>query len=423
MKAHRMKILSFLLVLYFTNIAYSQHIIDPNKPKYDQENMVFVERPWSDSLQIEPHGDYSKLELLLSLSKKEYNRYDQIDSLFCLKNNTKEDELLLKFLNMRGANGVEQGLTLTITDEENIPVPKTLFGADAFPFVPPTSVTGVTYSVARLQPQKIANIRYFRTSLHRYFDLSLPGTYKVSASLREGSVWFNPTLTSDTIEFRILNAPFFTSQGLKSPGVWNNPAGDVLESNRVVTPEKSWDLAPSGEYVQLKYVLRSNKREYKEAEPVFVRLFIRNESEAAVNLCLDASAFWQDQRWFLTNEKDETMPKTRFGKRRIPETIKPAENVDWLLSEPSFVTLESGKELEIGPGEIQLDLYHDISMPGKYRLKTARSTLIPGQRFDPPLESNELTFEIVAGRYLEPEDLVEPGSFEMPTEKETVEAP
>ncbi len=42
---------------------------------------------------------------------------------------------------------------------------------------------------------------------------------------------------------------------------------------------------------------------------------------------------------------------------------------------------------------------------------------MPGQKFDPLLESNEVQFEIVEGEYLTPDDLVEPGSFEEPPQE------
>lgn len=242
-----------------------------------------------------------------------------------------------------------------------------------------------------------------------------PGYYRMVCECNSfyPKIICDPPKQSNTVTFRIRSGPGFASKDLKEPGAWNNPAEQPLRHGELVTfHDLSRDIPPAGDYSKVRYVLRANKEKYKEGEPVFIRLFVKNESEGPVNLCRDTSAFWQDHRWFLTHNQWREVPKTRLGKRRISEKTKAPGEIDWQLTEPCFVTLESGCETEIGPGEIQLDLYHDLSMPGRYRLKTSRSTLIPGQEFTSPLESNELQFDILTGKHLKPEDLLEPGNFE-----------
>jgi len=41
-----------------------------------------------------------------------------------------------------------------------------------------------------------------------------------------------------------------------------------------------------------------------------------------------------------------------------------------------------------------------------------RATQVPGQKFVPPLESNDVEFEITSGSRLSPSDLVDPGGFD-----------
>jgi len=106
------------------------------------------------------------------------------------------------------------------------------------------------------------------------------------------------------------------------------------------------------------------------------------------------------------------VPKLRLGQLRFPDVPRDAAEVDWVFDKPSFVKLGPGDEVEMEPGEVQLNLYYDVSSPGKYLLKCQRSTVIPGQKFDLPLESNEVEFEIVQGSHFSPGDLVDPGCFD-----------
>jgi len=283
-------------------------------------------------------------------------------------------------------------------------------------------------------------------SLNQFFDISRSGEYFFSCTqyaAQTGRI-LNPPQKSNTISFRIKSGPSFRSSGLKEPGTWVGVTEKLFERFN--------DLPPSGDYSKLKYVLRSNKTQYKEAEPVFLRLFLKNESDDAINICVGGDPCWTAQSWSLVYRIDEVLastlqyidqvgtdpaisgalwsffdrhnqiqregprPKLRLGQLRFPDVPRDAAEVDWVFERPSFVKLGPGEEVEMEPGEIQLNLYYDVSSPGTYVLKCQRSTVIPGQKFDSPLESNEVEFEIVRGSHFTPSDLVDPGRFDNPPE-------
>ena len=91
---------------------------------------------------------------------------------------------------------------------------------------------------------------------------------------------------------------------------------------------------------------------------------------------------------------DEEVPLTRMGQLRFGKESPSASEIDWCFSEPCFVVLPPGETIEIISGAIQLNRYFDLTLPGKYKFKSLRNTVIPGQKFDSPLESNEVEFEI-----------------------------
>jgi len=289
--------------------------------------------------------------------------------------------------------------------------------------------------------------------LNMCFDLSLSDQYLLKSIRYSMSPfqYYDPPRETNTLEFRIKSGPPFRSSGLKEPGTWLG----VTEKSF----ERFDDLQPSGDYSKLKYVLRTNKTKYKEAEPVFLRLFLQNESEDTIHVCVGGDPCWTAQSWSLIRrwDKDKTIedlesqaqlhigiakeanpdhaasltqffadrisrlrqidpevpvPKLRLGQLHFPDVPRDAAEVDWVFERPSFVKLGPGEEVEMEPGEVQLNLYYDLSSPGKYVLKCQRSTVIPSQKFDSPLESNEVEFEVVQGSHLTPGDLVDPGGFD-----------
>ena len=343
---------------------------------------------------------------------------------------------------------LSQQFTLSRLNDGN--VSKTFFGEKQIATSPPNDDI-LRYTLRDDLMWQISNkapTSFGALAINQLFDLSEPGIYqftvlRYASLLCDGKPHYDPPLPLGPISFHIKNGPPFQSSGLKEPGTW----GGVMEKPF----EYFDDLPPSGDYSKLKYVLRTNKTKYKEAEPVFLRLFLKNESEETIHVCIGGDPGWTVQSWSLVYRVDEALlsilsrfdgadpaktprttlsfidrydqitregprPKLRLGQLHFPDVPRAAE-VDWVFEKPGFVKLEPGEEAEMEPGEVQLNLYYDLSSPGKYVLKCQRSTVIPSQKFDSPLESNEVEFEVVQGSHFIPSDLIDPGNFDNLSEK------
>jgi len=412
------------------------------------EQVISVPIPeFTPYVPFEPSGDYSKLKSVLRTNKLEYQEGEPVFVRLSWRNDSDENIHIYNYGPFQGT------LNWKIRDSASQKTPRTQTGEANFP------EEGWCPRHGSLEPREILaagreiSAHSSAFMLNEYFDLSRLGAYYISSLHRDFMPGpGNELLESNSVSFRIKSGPPFRSSGLLDSGWWHYGAA--------VKPNECFDdLPPSGDYSKLQYVLRINKAKYKEAEPVFLRLFLQNESEDTINVCVGSDPCWMTQNWSLIKRRDrdreiETLesqaqlhigiakeknpdhaasltqffadrinrlkqinpevpaPKLRLGQLRFPDVPRDAAEVDWVFEKPSFVKLGPGEEVEMEPGETQLNLYYDVSTPGKYVLKCQRSTVIPDQKFDSPLESNEIEFEIVGGSHFSPSDLVDPGRFD-----------
>ena len=354
-------------------------------------------------------GDCSKLKLILRLEEVKKGHVCFVFPHFYLKNES-ENEILLDATSIRCINSFMKALTVSITDRAGNSVEKKRFAERCFPYQYSPDmlvITGVIMRFGRLQPGKEIKIYSPGLPLDRYFDLSVPGRYQIISRLSHNTVIFDPPLESEPLTFRVrLSAP------LKSDCLVDS---DYFNDGAVSLPIKQFaDLPPQGDYSKLKHILRLNKTEYKEAEPVFFRSYLKNESEGVVHVCLGGDMFASARRWCLADAEDNDVPKLSHGKNRLSDR-GPDADVLWMVYYPCFVKLGPGEEMELDNSETQVNLYFDVSLPGKYKLKSLCSTVIPGQKYDTPLESNTVEFKVKKGVYFMPEDLKEPGNFNAPS--------
>ena len=306
-----------------------------------------------------------------------------------------------------------------LVDENDHPVPQTRWGKTYFDndLAPKQNASLVEYGNRAMSPI-LAGENYSLSKdipLNRLFDLSAPGKYKAKAlrsSFSPGDdVMLDPPLESNTVEFRICDGPEFWKTDMG-----NDPPIHAL----IMKPELFEDLSPAGDYYGgLRLLVRCDQQSYGENKSVFVHSFVKNESKTDIHLCIDPGLFWQAQRWILTDEKGKDVPMTSLGRQRYEEKTKPDEKKEWKFTDPCFVILPPGKEVEITPGAIRLNRYYDVTLPGKYKLKALRSCMIPGQKNDPPKVSNTIGFEMQKDDRMTPEDLKKRGFvFEDLGEKE-----
>ena len=344
----------------------------------------------------------SQVQYVLKTNQSEYDYGRDIDACFSLRNDSEISVAYSIFRYRYGepykrdvSHGVNQWI---IVDENDQPIPLTLWGKwdteDVYADDPELKAQGepkyfITFNGQTrffiLIPSGCTYRFEGDIPLNRHLDLSCPGTYRAKAVRIAEYPHPDPQrklkkpLESNTVEFRIRYGSEFTERPLE---------------NMHITPQRLEDLPPSGDYSQLRLIVQSDRSRYQRMQPLFVHCFLKNESESEVHLCVDPSMFWRDQRWVVTNESGEEVPLTRMGQLRFGKEPPSASEIDWCFSEPCFVVLPPGETVEIIPGAIQLNRYFDLTLPGKYKFKSLRNTVIPGQKFDSPLESNEVEFEI-----------------------------
>ncbi|MDR2755342.1 MAG: hypothetical protein LBC20_06510 [Planctomycetaceae bacterium] len=154
-------------------------------------------------------------------------------------------------------------------------------------------------------------------------------------------------------------------------------------------------LTAHGDYSKLKLIVRSNRKEYYRERPVYVNFWVRNDSDGVVHL------FNQSMEciflWKLVHSQQGKVSYTSLGEERIlpykknpPLKISPGGGGKGYR----FRKLKPGEEMELR-GQVNLNRYFDISLPGEYQLICPLLNLIDRQRYDPSLQSNTLVFRIL----------------------------
>ena len=146
-----------------------------------------------------------------------------------------------------------------------------------------------------------------------------------------------------------------------------------------------------GDYTRLKLIIRSDKKDYVSGESVKVMFFLRNNSDHKIHvhdsLAVSSSHFY----WKLlhSNYDEATMIPVM---QEITERRKSVGYDNILIQRSPAIKLPPG---EYQLGKDQLDDYFDLSKPDTYELTCFLATACFGQYFDPPLQSNTLTFRIL----------------------------
>jgi hypothetical protein len=213
-----------------------------------------------------------------------------------------------------------------------------------------------------------------------------------------------------------------------------------------IPPRKEYfaGLPVEGDYSKVSFSIQSNKKKYRMGEPVFIQATIRNDSNAKVSMCAgnapvrylnankieivryeseyvlaamrllkdDSNDAWRDSP--VTDEsiehlrnKKEMVERTCYG--RLQREGK--ENGIYAytrFSSNAFFWLLPGEtaELETNP----LNVYYDLSRPGKYSITYYRRAVTWNQNIDPPLKSNTIEIEVESSIF-HYDKLKEPGDF------------
>ena len=151
-----------------------------------------------------------------------------------------------------------------------------------------------------------------------------------------------------------------------------------------------------GDYAQLKLIVRSRKPEYNRGERVWLKFFVRNDSDSEVHVCCWPSNYYCAHYWKLFHSNYDEVLKTpkweeEFQKRKSQGIYGPSWSVGG--GPPRHLKLQPGQEAGLDRRCLN-DLF-DLSKPDTYELTCFTTSIIDGQEYQPPLQSNTLTFRVL----------------------------
>jgi hypothetical protein len=155
-----------------------------------------------------------------------------------------------------------------------------------------------------------------------------------------------------------------------------------------------------GNYSKLKLIVRSDKKEYDKGESVYIRFGVRNDSEDVVYL----DTYTRSDRflflWSFFNSNNEKVLLTSWGKEQFEDWEK-HNKYGAFRGVPNdyyryhYYKLKPGEETETSLTKFRLSDYFHLIQPGEYRLTCFQIDFMHYQKYDPPLQSNTLTFRVL----------------------------
>ena len=157
-------------------------------------------------------------------------------------------------------------------------------------------------------------------------------------------------------------------------------------------------LYPRGDYSRLKLIIRSVKKDYNPGESIVIRFFVRNDSESEAHLRISFSSTYFFHSWKLFYSNYDEVAKTSKGEERfqVNKRLWPSDGRQPYATPDSgycYIKLQPGKEYEINA--TCLNVYFDLMQPDTYELTCFLPSFLYRQYYDPPLQSNTLTFRVL----------------------------
>ena len=175
---------------------------------------------------------------------------------------------------------------------------------------------------------------------------------------------------------------------------------EKISSLSVLNPEAPPSPWAHGDYTKLKLIIRSSKKIYNLDEPVRINVFVYNNSDSEVivkrySFSLGGCFTW---KLFHSNyDEVDLVPKWKniFQKWKEYCEKEGVDNSLVLKAEGwgSHIKLPPKQEQQVTWGD-SLNEYADLSKPDTYELTCFLATACFGQYYEPPLQSNTLTFRV-----------------------------
>jgi hypothetical protein len=407
---------TYLIFLSNVIIAILQVIIPNNALAQEDEFGAWIKqngikRYYSDRLFQE--GDYSKLKFFIHSNKKIYQLGEPIVIRLGVKN---ESDSYVNINLTEPVNGPANQWKI-IKDNQH-EVPKTLAGQKILPKGPEIIYGGGEWEYVRLEAGGEENNKIGKIFINRYFDFSLPGTYKIvcSRSTFFHGQKYNLLLESNTLEIQVKNEYYFkitnfndfvADEKQSTIGILESDKPQVLASGfrqltnqeiakiyyeRMTSGEKllkkrQWEydnvlafLSSKRSYndfdlskidvsflKQLQWIIETNKKEYSLGEPVEIKLFLKNFSEKDVVILKRPlpTTFMLSSIQLKRVLSDNEVYLTKEGFRLYCTT---PGHIWGPIKSKGFISLKPNEQALTDHWLKTLNDYYDLSKSGEYEL-------------------------------------------------------
>ena len=155
-------------------------------------------------------------------------------------------------------------------------------------------------------------------------------------------------------------------------------------------------LQAHGEYSKLKLIVRSRKTDYNPGERVWLKFFVRNDSDSEVHVRCAPSYCTRLWKLFHSNYDEAVKtPKLEAIIQQYKEYGTEGQLMGSVRSKYECIKLPPGQEAEL-EWRCLNDLFN-LSKPDTYELTCFTTSICHFQEYEPPLQSNTLTFRILEG--------------------------
>ena len=163
-------------------------------------------------------------------------------------------------------------------------------------------------------------------------------------------------------------------------------------------------LEAHGDYTKLKLIVRSRKPDYNFGEPVWIKFYVRNDSDSEIHMRQMPLASHSSHFWKLFHSNYDEVVKTPKWEKIFQERIqlRQLSQLDQLIDHGNhdlnwtklrYIKLQPGQECELDWDT--LNDYYDLTKPDTYELTCFHASFLNGQYYETPLQSNTLTFRIL----------------------------
>jgi len=169
----------------------------------------------------------------------------------------------------------------------------------------------------------------------------------------------------------------------------------IFAASHVDGPRRLPFLWAHGDYTKLKLIIRSAKKDFELCKPVNVMFFVRNDSDDEITVQSSHIIDNSYDLWKLFHSNYDAVPLRFILQDQIRKRNEADGDYSGILLPrgATYITLKPGQECQIN--EDRMDKYFDLSKPDIYELTCFLATACFGQYYDPPLQSNTLTFRIL----------------------------